>query len=384
MKKIKKDSVLFITSDIYYVKVFLANQILEASKYFDVYLIVNADKQSVFDLFGNCVSFKHINIQRKISLFNDFISFLALVFFLMRTRPSIVHSTTPKAGLLSMVSSFITFIPFRMHTFTGQVWQTKFGIFRLFLKLLDRLTAITATHVLCDSHSQRDILISEGVLDEKKSYVILNGSIRGINSEKFSPNLDYRTEVRESMGIPSESTIILYMARFTRDKGALLMAQAFQKLALINPNLFLVMIGPDEENLAIDISALLINCKTNYRILSFTNSPEKYFASCDIFCLPSYREGFPMVLLNAAASGVPVVASRIYGTSDVVLDNKTGLLFNPGDLHDLVDKLAQITSDNESMVSFGFHARSFAISNFSESAITEILINIYRNRSFPE
>lgn len=383
MSSSKSNSIVFVTSDLYYVKGFLVNQIKEAAKSFDVCLVANADRSSVHEIFGDSIAFKNFNIQRKIAIVQDVYSFLSLLLFLIIYRPSIVHSTTPKAGLFSMVSAFLARVPFRLHTFTGQVWQTKRGFYRSFLKMLDRLTAVTSTHILCDSHSQREYLLQESVVRKNKSHVILNGSIRGVDPNKFRPRIDYRVEVRWEINIPDNSILILYMARFTRDKGALLMAQAFRELASKNSDTFLLMVGPDEEDLSAEISSLLIDCKSSYALLNYTDSPERYFAACDIFCLPSYREGFPMVLLNAASSAVPVVASRIYGSSDVVVENKTGMLFNPGDVNELVEKLARLSGDKDLIKDFGKNARAFAINNFSEGQITRELMDIYRKRAFP-
>lgn len=383
MKNIKREKILFVTSDLYYVKGFLVGQIKEAAKKFEVYLVVNATYSEVTSLFGDSVKFKNCGIERKISIFKDGISLLQMCILIFFLKPNIVHSTTPKAGLIAMLSSFINRVPFRMHTFTGQVWQTKKGVYKSLLKIIDKLTATTATHILCDSHSQRFFLIDNNVIDKKKSHVILNGSIRGIDSEKFSPSDVNRSKIRQELKITDVDVLILYMARFTIDKGAILMAQAFEKLVIRNPNVFLLMVGPDEENLADDINNLLNKYKYRYKILNYTDSPEKYFSACDIFCLPSYREGFPMVLLNAASSAVPVVASRIYGTSDIVLDQKTGFLFNPGDLDDLVEKLFNLSGNRNTINIFGKNARNYAVQNFSEKNITEALMNIYLHRKFP-
>lgn len=382
MKSPRSESIVFVTSDLYCVKGYLLKQIKEASKSFDVCLVVNADQSDVHQLLGHSIKVKNFNIQRKISIIKDLHSLLSLFVFLLVYRPSIVHSTTPKAGLLAMVASFVARIPFRLHTFTGQVWLTRHGFFRYFLKNLDKLTALTATHILCDSHSQRSFLLQENVIREKNSSVILNGSIRGVDPEKFMPREDYREEIRRDQNIKDNSVLILYMARFTVDKGALLMADAFKELALKYDGVFLLMVGPDEESLAAKICSTLTGVEDRFAILNYTDCPEKYFAACDIFCLPSFREGFPMVLLNAAASAVPVVASRIYGSSDVVMDRQTGLLFNSGDVTDLVNKLSFFLDDLDSMRSFGINARNFAIQNFSENEITMELMKVYRNRGF--
>lgn len=376
MNKPKK-KIVFVTSDIYFVRGFLKDQIIAASKEYRVYLLVNSPKPELLELFDNSVSCYSFNIQRKISIFRDLSSLIELSLFLIKIRPDILHSTTPKAGLISMVAAYLTRIPVRIHTFTGQVWQTKTGFYRFLLKSLDTLTALTATFIICDSHSQRRVLIHEGVLEERKSTVILRGSIRGVDPNRFKPRLDKYQNMRHVLNLVSDAPIILYMARFTRDKGALLMAMAFKKMLLHGVNAHLLMVGPDEEGLKSNIKSILSPHDSSYTLVEYTTTPEEYFSSCDIFCLPSYREGFPMVLLNAAASGVPVISSRIYGSVDAVQENVTGLLFEVGSLDDFTEKLISLSVDKKKRKLLGINARNFAINNFSEEEITKGILNLY-------
>ncbi len=369
---------VFITSDLYYVKGFLSRQIKACATNYETYLVVNSDIQSVANVIGDSVTIVNLDIRRKISVLRDIYSLVLLIIFLFRVRPDIVHSTTPKAGFMAMMASFLTSTPIRIHTFTGQVWQTKTGAFRVLLKFMDKLTAKAATFILCDSHGQREFLLTENVLDPVKSSVLHRGSICGVDCERFRPSEDFRQQIRSKLGLEENEILVLYMARFTRDKGALLMADAINEL-LKNQNIkiHLLMIGPDEEGLINEINSKLFKFSKSFTIINYTDTPEIYFSAADLFCLPSYREGFPMVLLNASASGIPVVASRIYGTSDAVLDGETGLLFEPGNLEDLVEKLSLLICSQNLRKLYGLSARNFALNNFSESLITRSLLNLY-------
>lgn len=377
-----KKKIVFVTSDLYYVKGFLSRQIKLASTKYEVYLIVNADMTEAASAIGKCGATLNFDIQRKISILKDLTSLVRLLLFFYKIKPDIVHSTTPKSGLLAMLAAFFARVPLKLHTFTGQVWQTKKGSFRLFLIFLDKLTARCADFVLTDSHSQRQVLIDHMVVSSQKSGVLGNGSICGVDLVRFNTGRDSRYFICEKYSIPTDSVILLYMARFTVDKGAVLMADAFAKIvSSTNYNTHLLMIGPDEDNLMAVIDATLSAYAGNYSILSYTDTPEKFFQAADIFCLPSYREGFPMVLLNSAACGLPVVASRIYGSSDAVIENETALMFEAGNLKDFSEKLLYLISDENLRKSFSKKSREFAVSNFSEDFVNSKLMELYLNKS---
>jgi len=299
----------------------------------------------------------------------------------MRWRPSIVHSTTPKAGMIAMLAAKLTGVPFRLHTFTGQVWQTRTGLMRKLLIATDKLTVWGSSLILADSHSQRQLLINDGIIDSHKSGVIGRGSICGIDLSRFKPSGSSRKQMRSQLGLSDDVIVILYMARFTVDKGAVAMAQAYAQVAKSSTKpVHLLMVGPDEEQLTEKINAELHAAQGKYSLISYTDKPESYFQCSDIFCLPSFREGFPMVLLNAAASELPVVASRIYGCTDAVEDGVTGALFEPGNIQELRDKLISLAESDELRRYMGQRARSRVENYFAEEKINQQLMEIYKRK----
>lgn len=225
-----KERIVFVTSDLYYVNAFLARQIKLAAKNYHVTLIVNCDPLLAGAAISNCGDVLNFSINRRISLISDLRSLFRLIWFFMLYRPAIVHSTTPKAGLLAMLAARITGVKFRLHTFTGQVWQTRVGLLKRLLILTDKITSSCSSFVLMDSHSQRQLLLKQNIVSDARSGVIGQGSICGVDSARFVADARCRTEMRRELGIPKEAVVILYMARFTVDKGALLMASAYAKL----------------------------------------------------------------------------------------------------------------------------------------------------------
>lgn len=376
-----KKRLVFVTSDLYYVRAFLAKQIMLAAESYDVTLIVNADTEAASAAIGHCGKVLNFGIHRKISFLRDLLSLLRMIWFFMISRPAIVHSTTPKAGMVAMLAAKLSGVPFRMHTFTGQVWQTRTGLMRAILIAADRLTVWGSSLILADSHSQRDLLVEARIVSARKSGVIGHGSICGIDLNRFRRNVDVRAEMRQQLGLSPETVVILYMARFTVDKGAVAMAQAYAQVAAASTRpVHLLMVGPDEEQLTGRINKEFEHLAGKFSLISYTDKPEAYFQCCDIFCLPSFREGFPMVLLNAAASELPVVASKIYGCTDAVEDGVTGSLFEPGNIAELRMKLIALIESEQLRRTMGIQARKRVESFFSEEKISKQLMEIYKNK----
>ena len=293
-------------------------------------IITNTSNPDLLSEIGVDANLIQIKFSRKIALFTDFYCLINLVQIFMKNRFASIHSITPKAGLLAMLAARICFIPIRIHTFTGQVWVTETGLKRSFLKFLDKLIGKMTTHNLVDSQSQRDFLVKEAVLSPNKSLVFGSGSVAGVDLKKFKSNKRLGNEIRKQLGIPKDGFVYLFLGRLVEDKGVLDLAKAFSEIN--NSNIYLVFIGPDEAQ----ISAHILNIcaqKTKYlRLLGFSKEPYKYLASANVLCLPSYREGFGTVIIEAAAMGIPAIASNIYGITDAIQQNKTGLLHEPKDI----------------------------------------------------
>lgn len=318
-----------------------------------------------------------VAIQRKVSPWRDLLVLVQLTMLFRRERFDLVHSIMPKAGLLAMLAGRLAGVPNRMHTFTGQVWATKRGWKRSTLKMFDKLIVALASQVLIDSPSQRDFLVSEGVLKPGKGIVIGHGSICGVSAEQFHPDAQVNGEVRAELGIGAEQTVILFLGRLNRDKGMLDLAAAFAEIASRRPDAVLVLVGAEEDVPFARVQELCGRYRDRLRRVSFTPHPQRYMAAADIFCLPSYREGFGQVIIEAAASGVPTVATRIYGITDAVEDGKTGLLFPAGDVAALTRNLLKLIEDRLLRRSMGEAARVRALELFASDKITGELVGMY-------
>lgn len=276
-----------------------------------------------------------------------------------------------------MVAGFLAGCPVRIHTFTGQVWGSRSGFMQWLLKKADWFTAAAATHVLTDSFTQRDFLIGEGVIAAEKSGVLAHGSISGVNIDRFKPDPEARERVRARYGIPSGALVFLFMARLTRDKGALVMAEGFSRFVREGGEAHLIIVGPDEEGVLPRMVEALATVRERVHFEGYTRVPQEFMAAADVFCLPSYREGFGTVLINAAATGIPAIASRIYGSEEAVQEGTTGLLHEAGNSRELAERMRVLAQDRELRMAYGANAQARARRDFSEQTVTAAVLSFY-------
>ncbi len=318
-----------------------------------------------------------IPIERRIAPLRDLAALAALVRLFRQARFAVVQSVTPKAGLLAMLAGWLTRVPVRIHIFTGQVWATRRGLARWFLKRVDRLIAGCATHVLVDSPTQRDFLLAEGVISADKSRVLGKGSISGVDSSRFKPDPKMRADMRRQLGYRDNDVVFMYLGRVNRDKGMLDLAAAFARVAATSANVRLLAVGPDEGDIHDLMLAALGNAAAQAEFIDFTDRPQDYMAAADVFCLPSYREGFGTVIIEAAACGVPAIASRIYGVTDAVVDSVTGILHAPGDIAALTAAMTRLAWEPQLRRELGDAARHRALADFQMPALTSALLGFY-------
>lgn len=348
------------------------------SKIYDITICVNMADSAIRPVVPPQVRLVQLGIARQIALWTDLKTLFALTSFLRRERFDLVLSMTPKGGLLGMLAAWLAGVPRRVHCFTGQVWATRRGFSRGLLKGMDRLLALAATRLLADSGSQRQYLIDEGVIDPEKIEVLAKGSMAGVDVGRFRPDASARNRIRLRLGVDDDACCVLFVGRLTRDKGVADLVEAFNGLVLRYPNLRLILVGPAEEG----FDALFRNNPKVLRV-GYTQAVEEYMAAADVFCLPSYREGFGLVLIEAGAAGLPVVASRIYGITDAVVEGETGLLHQAGNTADLAGKLEQLIGDAALRRALGTAGRDRACREFGAELVTAAMAD-FLQRLFDE
>ncbi len=360
------------------VNAFLLSHLRFLSKYFDVVVLVNTTDESFLKRQGIDVRVIPIKISRKISLLNDLQSLYKLTLLFLKERPTSVHSITPKAGFLVMLAGVISRVPVRIHTFTGQVWCNSKGFFAWELKLIDKLTALFATHLIIDSPSQRDFLLEAGVINQNKAILFGKGSVSGVDLKKFKSNQKTRSLIRSKLLIPLDAFLFIFVGRITQDKGVLDLADAFVKLN--QPEVYLLILGPDEEGLLAQIKYRLGTLGDRLRVVGYTREVGDYLTAADVLCLPSYREGFGSSVIEAAAMGIPAIGSDIYGLRDAIDDEVTGLLHPPHDIALIAQHMQTLMQDTKLYKRLSSQAAKRTRQYFDQKDFSQMWLNFYLDR----
>ncbi len=356
---------------------FLRNHITNLVNNYQVTILTNTEDLKKIDIsLPSEVVIKHIPFQRKINLILDFYTFLSLLRYFFYNKADIVYSISPKAGLLSMLAAKIMCIPIRINNFTGQQWVIKKGLMRYLIKCIDKITAKLASINLIDGESQRQFLIKQSIVNERNSKVILNGSICGVDLNRFYPNEENKIKTRNELKIPIDSKVFIYLGRINKDKGILEISKCLIKLLKNKINITFLIVGPEEDSTLIESKKLFKNHRNNLKIISFTHTPEKYFQASDIFCTLSNKEGFGNSVIEAGACGLPAIGSDIYGLRDSIIHNETGYLVNREKSSEIEYFFNKLASNEDLITRLGNNARQRSNNLFDQNKITQEFMNI--------
>jgi len=328
------------------------------------------------------IQFVNLRIARNPDLGRDVRALIILCMIIFRLRPDVVHSIMPKAALLAGISGMLCGVPSRIHTFTGQTWARKRGIARFVLILLDRIVVRCCTHCLTDSRSQSEYLRKNGIVKYGRSIPVLaSGSLSGVDLARFDPLRLHAVagSLASELGIESDTIVFGYIARKTRDKGAVDALKVFFRLAQEFSTVRLLFVGPDEHGEISHLHETSPDLFFHVIEVGEVSNHEAFLALTNILCLPSYREGFGSIVIEAAAMGIPTIGSRIPGLTDAIDDGATGLLFEPGNLLELESKMRQLAVDSEYRSLLGLRAKHRAVSAFSANLLYDALRKFYES-----
>lgn len=340
---------------------FLKGPMQQLSRYYEIHLIANTtDTERLYEELP-IKQFHFIPIERGLNPLHDFFTLFQITRFLRSNSFDALHSVSPKAGLMAMVGGFIARTPIRTHTFTGQVWANKKGVLHFILKNIDRLIAHCATHVLVDGVSQLNFLWKQNVVN-KEAKVLGKGSICGVSLTRFTPTIEIRKKRRFDLGINKDEWVFMFLGRLNKDKGVIDLINAFIQLNQAENSCSLYLVGHDEEEIESRYSTL----SNKIHFIPFDQKPETLLQACDTFCLPSYREGFGLSVIEASALEKPIICSDAYGLADTIIDHQTGLRHRMGDVHDLQQQLSYAIHHPEKMNAMGRAGREYVKERFSE------------------
>lgn len=373
---LERKKICFVVSVPSVVDAFLKLHLLRLSNDYEITVVSNY-------LVGDCirldgVEYFHAPLERKVSIRSDIVCLYVLRDLFLKKKFDAVHSVTPKAGLIAMLAARAAGVRCRIHWFTGQVWATKLGVARAVFKFADKVTAMSASSLLADSNSQKQFLVSEGVCSSDEVQVIGDGSICGVDTGRFFPNVVSRKAVRNRFSIAEDDQIVIFVGRLNIEKGVREMAEAMKLLVVRYPRLHWLVVGPDEGGMVERITKITSGLSGRLHFVGYTRQPEKYMAAADVFCLPSYREGFGSSVIEAAACGLPAVASEVYGLTDAVDNGLSGILVPVGDSSALAKAIDELLGDDRRRAAMGEYARNRAVSLFSSERVVGCVEEFYR------
>lgn len=318
----------------------------------------------------HCVA---VPMERHISIVNDLKSLMRMISVFRKEKPQVVHSMTPKAGMICMVAAWLTRVPVRIHTFTGLVWPTATGLKRKILMMTDWLTCACATHVIPEGQGVLNDLKNGGIT-KKPMKVLGYGNVRGVDMERFSPARFKATKN------PDVFTFV-FVGRIVGDKGINELVEAFVKLHDKHENTRLVLVGKYEHELdpVSDKTRKLIDTNDGIDACGpkYGDDLLQMYVNADCFVMPSYREGFPNTVLEAGAMGLPSIVTDINGSREIIENEKNGLIVPSKNANALYDAMERMLTDDNARETMNGNAREMIASRFEKNFVQKCQIEFY-------
>lgn len=346
-------------------------------KDFDIYLATNiSSPEEVKDL--PLSGYQSIRIERRPHFLIDLKALWQLYRYFRKERFYVVHSMASKPSLLTAIAGFMACVPHRIRIFTGQLWCNMEGWKRLFYKSVDRLTVVLNTEIMADGHPQARYLIEQNIVKKNNITVLANGSICGIDLDRFHFDKNVREKIRLDLGL-KDKVVYIFLGRLKTEKGIRELLGAFNLIANECPKAMLLLVGPDEENCH-ELLQDYVNLREGKNVIFYgaTSSPNHLLMASDIFCNPSYREGFGLSVLEASCVGLPVICSDIYGMEDTFVDGVTGLKCRVMDEGSLAEQIKKLYYDGKLREELGVNGHSRVEKYFSKELVSNAWYNFYR------
>lgn len=319
-----------------------------------------------------------IPMQRSIAPIADLVALFRLWRLIGRCRPDLVEFSTPKAGLLGTLAAWLRRVPCRVYMLRGLKLETTSGIKRRILLAAERMAARCAHVVVCNSESLRAESLALRIAPARKLRLLGEGSSNGVDIDRFSPG---PSSLRAQLGIPRNAAVIGFSGRLTRDKGLPELLEAFDLILCAEPAARLLLVGwfdVAEDALDAEMRARIL-AHPNIHCTGFVGDTAPWYRAMDMLVLPTWREGFPNVVLEAAASGIPVVTTESTGARDSVVAEVTGLLIPPGYPYAIYEAVIKLIRDSPRRLRMGQAARRWILEHYKESRVVGLTVEYYRS-----
>jgi glycosyltransferase involved in cell wall biosynthesis len=368
----------------------LEGQLSYMQNYFNV-TAVSADKDALQKLGQHInVPTYHIEMSRQITPWKDLKAVFKLYQFFKMEQVSIVHTHTPKAGIVGMMASYFAKVPLRLHTVAGLPLMEVKGAKRNLLNLVEKCTYKFATKVYPNSKGLYDFILSEKLTSQQKLQIIGNASSNGIDTSHFDPNLftiQQNLELRTELNIATDSFVFIFVGRLVGDKGINELVEAYVQLkkALPSQETSLLLVGPFEQELDSLDQITLQEIERNPTIISvgYQQDVRPYFAMSDTLVFPSYREGFPNVVMQAGAMGLPSIVTNINGCNEIIAHKVNGIVIPPKDAVSLTAAMNELLCNEETITLLSSNARKMIVERYERQEVWEALLQEYQRLLAP-
>jgi len=327
------------------------------------------------------VVFQLKHLIRPVSVGQDFAALFEMVKLIRKIKPDIIHTHTPKAGMVGMLAGWWCKVPIRMHTVAGLPLLVHKGFKRRVLNFVERITYMCATKIYPNSHALKDIIIKEKFAPARKLIVLANGSSNGIDTDYYSSSHFTEKEtdkLREELNIAKSDFVFIFIGRLVKDKGLNELISAFSRLKAQNSKLLLV--GPFEEELDPLLPETLSEIKINKNIISlgWQDDVRPYFAISDALVFPSYREGFPNVVMQAGSMGLPSIVTDINGCNEIIIEKENGVIIPPKDEEKLFDAMLFFLDYEKEVKRMAGNSRGLITNRYEQRIVWEAILAEYK------
>ncbi len=351
--------------------------------YFEV-VAISAEKEKL-EAYGKKEGVRVFSLEltRKITPIKDIAAVFKLYRFLKKEKPSIVHTHTPKAGIVGMTAAWFAGVPNRLHTVAGMPLMEASGFKRKVLNFVEKLTYRFATEVYPNSKGLYDFIIAENFTKASKLSIIGNGSSNGIDTKYFDPvsySENDKISLRDKLKIPQGHFLYIFVGRLVKDKGINELITAFSKLSDSNNTISLLLVGPFENDLDPLLPETLstIEKHPNIYTVGYQSDVRPYFSIADALVFPSYREGFPNVVMQAGAMGLPSIVTDINGCNEIIAHGKNGLIIPPKDTQALYNSIKQLSTQPSLFANLKANSREMITSRYERQQVWDALLFEYQ------
>ena len=345
-----------------------------------------SSKRKELEVYGsnNGIRIYSVEMTRTITPFTDLKAVIKMYRFFLKEKPLVVHTHTPKAGIVGMMAAKMAGVPVRLHTVAGMPLMETSGTKRRILEQVERITYSLATKVYPNSKGLKKIILDHKFANPHKIKVLGEGSSNGIDTQYFNPadfSAENKNELRQGLGISVKDLVFIFVGRLVKDKGINELVQAFKKLALEKENMSLLLVGSYEQDLDPIKEENLKEIKKHPKIFTtgYQADVRPFFAISDILVFPSYREGFPNVVMQAGAMDVPAIVSDINGCNEIIFNGINGLVIPVKDEDALLEAMRKLAINVPLREKLSINSRSLVCSRFERRNFWEILLKEYKS-----